>query len=748
MRSLQNRYQVMRTLGHGGMGSVFLCEDLRLPGKQWAVKEMLCPESLPYGARESFEREVRILSGLRHRNLPMIVDYFHEDGNEYLVMEFVEGRTLHEEVTSRGEVDEVQALRWGLEIARLLDYLHTREPPVIFRDLKPENIIVQENRSLKLIDFGLARHFVEGKGRDTHASGSVGYAPPEQWDEAGQTDARSDLYALGATLFYILTGRAPSPVYGTNQLRKYRQDLDPEFEQLVQSCLEVDNARRPGSAARLVHELFVLLSRRLPSGDLGLPAPVTRLMPRKEGDPGRPRPLRHAPRHRKVARWPLALLGLATLAFILGALAFRAPARHESQRPRSQVCAQALTLHNSGRTNAAVALLDEQLTRHPDDAEAHIVKNNLYGLMSGREVVRVPVITSLSGADGVEGYPMLYGLALAQREINKQGGINQRPVLLDVFDDASDGDRALEIAKQIAANPAYLLAIGAFSSQRSLNMAPIFDAAKMTLLAPTASDPAMWEVSPYVLTVADTNSFRIQALARFLHQKGLTKAGMLVDESLKFSGSCSEIFQKAFQKEGGQVVGIRNFVGMPASFSEQVRTLQQRGADCVFFSDYRASRVALFMQAMEEEHWRVPVATQLALFAPGLTGYQGVFTASYFHPEAEDPAVRQFVAEYRQSFGLNLPSHVPSSGYDALQVASLALSRDGAAGPGAHRGTPIGPTRATVHNFLTHQPPYHGVTGPFGLGRQFELRNAYVVELRQGRYELIETVRSDSNPRP
>lgn len=741
-RSLQGRYRILRTLGHGGMGSVYLCEDLRLPGKQWAVKEMLCPESLPYGARESFEREVRILAGLRHRNLPMIVDYFHEDGNEYLVMEYVEGRTLHEELATRGRADEVQALRWGLEIARLLDYLHTREPPVIFRDLKPENIIVQENRSLKLIDFGLARHFVEGKGRDTHASGSIGYAPPEQWDESGQTDARSDVYALGATLFYILTGQAPSPVYGTNQLSKHREDLDPEFEQLVQRCLEVDADKRYGSSARLVHELFLLLSRRLPSGDLGLPPPITRLIPRKEGDPARPRRSRVLPRRRTMPRWPLVLLALATLAFILGALAMRLPARHESQKPRSQACADALGLISQGRTNQAVALLDEQLTHHPDDAEAHILKNNLYAEMSGRSVMRVPVVCSMSGADGPEGYPMLYGFALAQREINKQGGINQRPLVLDVYDDGSDGDRALEIAKQIVGNPAYLLALGSFSSQRTLNMAPIFDEAKMTLLAPTASDPALWTVSPYVMTVADTNTFRIQALARYLRQRGLARAGMVVDESLKFSGSCSEIFQKAFQQEGGQVVAVRNFVGMPASFSDEVATLQQRGADCVFFSDYRVSRVALFEKAMEDQHWSVPVVTQLALFAPGLASYRDLFTSSYFHPEAPDPAVRQFVAEYRQTFGLNLPSHVPSSSYDALQVAALALSRDGPYGPNGHKGPPV-TTRETVHEFLLHQPPYHGVTGPFGLGRQLELRNAYVVQVREGRYELIQTIKAE-----
>ncbi len=727
-KCLQTRYQILRTLGHGGMGSVFLCEDLRLPGKQWAVKEMLCPESLPYGARESFEREVRILAGLRHRNLPMIVDYFHEEGNEYLVMEYVEGRTLHEEVRLRGRVDEIQALRWGLEIARLLDYLHSREPPVIFRDLKPENIIVQENRSLKLIDFGLARHFVEGKSRDTHASGSIGYAPPEQWDEAGQTDARSDLYALGATLFYVLTGQAPSPVYGSNQLSKHRDDLDPELEQLVQRCLEIDPDKRYGSAARVVHELFLLLSRRLPSGDLGLPPPITRLIPRKEGDPARPRLSRPALHQRPISRWPLILLALATLAFVLGALALRLPTSVPSHTPRSQACTQALDLVAQGRPNQAVALLDKQLTQHPDDAEAHILKNNLYARMTGREVVRVPVITSMTGADGVEGYPMLYGFALAQREINTQGGISQHPLVLDVFDDGSDGDRALELAEQIVATPEYLLAIGAFSSQRSLNMALTFDQARMTLLAPTASDPAIWQTSPYLVTVADTNTFRIQALARYLRQQGLSKAGMLVDESLKFSGSCSEIFHKAFQDEGGEVVAVLNFVGSPASFAPQVATLEQRGVDCVFFSDYRASRLALFEQALVEKHLRLPVASQVALFAPGLSACNGLLTASYFHPEAPDPAVRQFVAEYQQSFGLNLPSHVPSGSYDALQLAALALAR-------------AGRSRETVHDFLISQPPYHGVTGPFALGRQLELRNAYVVEIRKGRYELISVVK-------
>lgn len=174
---MMNRYRVVRFVGRGGMGAVYLCEDLRLPGKQWALKEMILHDpGVAEQVRDSFQREAQFLAGLRHRSLPLIVDVFSIEDRQYLVMEFIHGETLAQRVENQGVPSDTTALSWALELAQVLDYLHRQDRPIIFRDLKPENIIITDDGHVKVIDFGLARHFEPGKRRDTQASGTVGYA--------------------------------------------------------------------------------------------------------------------------------------------------------------------------------------------------------------------------------------------------------------------------------------------------------------------------------------------------------------------------------------------------------------------------------------------------------------------------------------------------------------------------------------------------------------------------------------------
>ena len=232
-RIIQKRYRVLRTLGRGGLGAVYLCDDLRLPGRQWAVKQMNSPHPDMFDRfRATFVSEAETLSQLRHPNLPDISDFFEEEGQLYLVMEYVDGENLAEHVRRRGALDEREAFRIGRTLLGILAYLHQHQPPIIFRDLKPENVMITRTGRVKLIDFGLARRFAPDKRADTLPSGSVGYAAPEQWEDSGQTDARSDIYAWGATLVYLLTGKIPSPVFPMAGLRE-----DTRLSQAARSIL-------------------------------------------------------------------------------------------------------------------------------------------------------------------------------------------------------------------------------------------------------------------------------------------------------------------------------------------------------------------------------------------------------------------------------------------------------------------------------------------------------------------------------
>lgn len=212
---LQDRYRIVKMLGGGGMGQVYLAHDTRLADKPCAVKELIPDPHLSAEERAQsaaqFHREAAVLAHLDHPHLPNVSDYFEESGRFYLVMDYIEGETLEARLVASPEgLAQEDVVEWALQLCEVLDYLHSQDPPVIFRDMKPANVMVTPEGQVKLIDFGVVRLFDPSKGTDTLKMGTAGYAPPEQYAGRGQTTPRSDVYALGATLHELLTGEDPT----------------------------------------------------------------------------------------------------------------------------------------------------------------------------------------------------------------------------------------------------------------------------------------------------------------------------------------------------------------------------------------------------------------------------------------------------------------------------------------------------------------------------------------------------------
>uniref|UniRef100_UPI0035B48D52 serine/threonine-protein kinase n=1 Tax=Promineifilum sp. TaxID=2664178 RepID=UPI0035B48D52 len=194
-----------------------------------------------------FRHEAQLLRRLRHPNLPVVTDEFTLGDRNYLVMEYVPGSTL-QQMIERGEApfDERRVVTWAAQLCDVLGYLHRQEPPIIFRDLKPGNIMIMADDRLKLIDFGIARVFKPGKKQDTMIFGTQGFAAPEQYG-SGQTDERSDIYALGATLYSLLTGQDPGrfrPFEPLPPIRTYRPDISPQLETVVMRATRVKPVER------------------------------------------------------------------------------------------------------------------------------------------------------------------------------------------------------------------------------------------------------------------------------------------------------------------------------------------------------------------------------------------------------------------------------------------------------------------------------------------------------------------------
>src|ERR1700687_4143457 len=276
---LQRRYAIQRLIGGGGMGMVYLAHDQRLSNRPCAIKEMVDHFIDPQQrveANDYFAREADTLAQLKHAALPAISDRFDDQNRHYLVMEYVEGRNLEEEIAVRGgPLPEGLVIDVARQLCDVLAYLHGLLPPVVSRGMKPSNVMMTEKGRVVLVDFGIARLFKAA--RKGTMIGTLGFAPPEQYQ--GIADPRSDIYSLGATLHYIVTGRDPEkfPPFSFPPIRELRPDISSNLAGAIDRALAYKLEDRPQS----IHEFRdMLLYGR------GLSAPGARHVSSKSGTAG------------------------------------------------------------------------------------------------------------------------------------------------------------------------------------------------------------------------------------------------------------------------------------------------------------------------------------------------------------------------------------------------------------------------------------------------------------------------------
>lgn len=258
---LDGKYEILKKVGQGGMSIVYLAMDNRL-NKQWAVKEIKNDGSKSTTTLlKGLEREANILKDVDHPVLPRIVDIIKENGTIYVVMDFVEGKPLSDVLKEEGAQPQDKVIEWGRALASALDYLHSMNPPIIYRDMKPSNVMLKPDGSVKLIDFGTAKEYIVENNADTTALGTRGYAAPEQFgDSQGRgiynTDARTDIYNLGATLYHLVTGKNPcEPPYEIKPIRQWNPTLSSGFEQIIIKCCQASPEDRYQSCSELLYAL-------------------------------------------------------------------------------------------------------------------------------------------------------------------------------------------------------------------------------------------------------------------------------------------------------------------------------------------------------------------------------------------------------------------------------------------------------------------------------------------------------------
>lgn len=253
---VDGKYKILNKVGQGGMSVVYLAMNEKA-NKQWAIKEVRKDGIKDFEVvKQGLVAETDILKKLNHPHLPSIIDVIDTNDSFIIIMDYIQGNSLNKALDEFGAQSQENVIDWAKQLCDVLGYLHTRTPAIIYRDMKPANVMLKPDGNVTLIDFGTAREFKEKNLADTTCLGTVGYAAPEQFGGMGQTDARTDIYCLGATLYHLVTGMNPcEPPYEIKPIREINPALSSGLERIILKCTQRDPNDRYQSAAELMYAL-------------------------------------------------------------------------------------------------------------------------------------------------------------------------------------------------------------------------------------------------------------------------------------------------------------------------------------------------------------------------------------------------------------------------------------------------------------------------------------------------------------
>lgn len=253
---VDGKYKILRMVGKGGMSVVYQAVNEKA-NKIWAIKEVRKDGVQNFEVvKQNLIVETELLKRFNHPNLPSIIDVIDSEGSFLIVMDYIEGNSLSKALETDGAQSQDDVIEWAKQLCDVLGYLHSRKPPIIYRDMKPANVMLKPDGNISLIDFGTAREFKSSSVEDTTCLGTMGYAAPEQYGGHGQTDARTDIYCLGATMYHLVTGHNPSkPPYEMYPIRHWNPMLSSGLEEIILKCTQRNPDDRYQSCSELLYAL-------------------------------------------------------------------------------------------------------------------------------------------------------------------------------------------------------------------------------------------------------------------------------------------------------------------------------------------------------------------------------------------------------------------------------------------------------------------------------------------------------------
>jgi serine/threonine protein kinase/ABC-type branched-subunit amino acid transport system substrate-binding protein len=714
---LEGRYHVVDVIGKGGFGAVYKATDERFQSKRIvAIKEMsdahLSPSEKTRALRD-FRNEANLLVQLKHPNLPDVSDFFEEGGKAYLVIEFIEGKTLEVIQNERqGPLDERLVMGWALQLCDVLHYLHTRPQPIIFRDMKPTNVMVTADGKIKLIDFGIARIFKTARKKDTTLLGSHGYAPLEQYGQ-GQSDPRSDIYALGATLYDLLTKHVPvdAPVRQVNPtIFSPPRQLNPKISPVVEAIILKAMAKEPSNRYQTAVDIYQAVAATglvniSPSMALvSISSSLSTSFPPRQISHSQlsrqRRPLRNGKRLALVVGPLILLLLFVSLSPMLyskvtsllhpdpikvwttsnGELIGLSDGRWAfdtgQDRGDATLKKQAGEKLAQGNKMEAQRLWSQAARSDTSDAEALIYLENQRILASGSLYITLVVGTMLTGNDVniSNGRNHLQGAYVAQKEYNDGRKLNGgRLVRLLIANAGSKPENVTPVAQQIvqaAQQDVTIVGVMGWSYSAYAHKAiDIFTSAYIPMVSSTASADDLSGISPYFFRVAPTNKSQAIAGARYAEQQlHASRVALFVDPKDSYSNSLAKDFQEQFVANGNQIVAIENYtVKDKASLPTHLQNALSASPDLIYFAGY-ADDLEVLLVNLGTSQPKLQVLGGDALYSPrgyspsARVGFSRLhFTTFAFFDEWKAQGLEskqpQFFSDYPAYFNPNHEDH-------------------------------------------------------------------------------------------
>ncbi|MBA2286110.1 MAG: protein kinase [Ktedonobacteraceae bacterium] len=684
------RYRIIQLVGKGGFGAVYEALDERFQSRRVvAIKEMgdaglSTPERLK--ALQDFRHEADLLVELSHPNLPHVSDFFEESDKAYLVMEFVQGKTLAKlQEETGGPLDEHIVMEWALQLCDVLHYLHTQPQAIIFRDLKPVNVMLTHVGQIKLIDFGIARIFKLASHKDTNALGSRGYAPMEQYGQ-GQSDARTDIYALGATLYDLLTATippdAPSRFIHPQAFQRPRQ-LNPRIAESTERIILKAMEQSPQDRFQTIADMRQAIINSSPASQAkAAPAaqPPTQPVNKKGSIP--PLPLVNQPQSRRRLPPFLLLASLLILVVLLVAIVPTilmrihfppTPGPNASPGPGSvgangigvysingedigisdgsyaldtksdragrELKRQASANFRARNVSVAQSLWRADLQLDTNDAESLIYLEDQRVLASGQPYITL-VVGVLLGTHTFDAYSRDYLQAayVAQKECNDglklPGGIKVR---LLIAKSGSDPQRSADIAQQIVKAAQFdktlVGVMGWTTSATSVDTVPILARAHIPMVAAGVASDQLTGISPYFYRVGPPNSVTVKLLTKYIELKLHPRHVVLFEDPTEsYSQSLAQAFAAQYTADGyaNLLAPTMTFKtgGPAATLSQSILDVlhQSQVPDVIVFTSNNVNDMTTVLNTIPD----TPQYAQLKV-AMGIAGYEVTESDKHFN---------------------------------------------------------------------------------------------------------------------